>query len=762
MAIALRGTSSNTLTTSATSVPVGLPSGTVAGDFILIWIGLPNQVTNPPGVVVSNSTFTRFSWTPYGTNSTDFYAMYRYADGTEPANFTLDFNSSSRTCSVVCASWSGVGGTVGDNQGVSSTGLTGPSATATMNQRAVGIWGIRLNGLSTITWTAPTGWQSHVSVTNPTAPTTQESVYIADSNATVTAGSHSYAATESGASTSSTFEKGLFYLTQAPGLPTGTGYAYDIVFPTAPTPPAATGTGTAYAAVITLAPNSGSIAGSGTAQALQPQVPQVPLDSGTGVAYGTQRFSQLTVAAGTGVAQPPTIIPQLIVIIGVGTSYSTQLPVPQLAIITGTASTYAPQPVLPQQSPISNSGTAYAAQHIPQLPAVSGTGTANAPAAAIYPAAAGAAGTGTANAPQSHAQQIAAATGSGTGRQPTATVAPSASAPSGFGDCYNAGAGVGGQAGILATGQAYVAAVEGDVPAQAAQGSTSPAGTQSPVPQLSFIAGSGAANAPQSHAQQIAAATGTGTSASTQHPVPQLSAGTGSGSAYIPTVTSGFVAGCAVGSGAAPQPVASIATSSGQVSTTGAANSPLPAVTVSAGLASGTGLAYDPAQSFTAGSASGGGLASAAVVSVAPAAGLASGTGTAGDTGATSPAAALGAGQAFGASVVVACGPLPANGTGHAFYDPSLASYAGVATGLASSLAASAESSAFAALASGSGSVHYYASVGGILYASFKTTDGNALSMRSSDGSSDSSMISASDSSDRDAKMSSSVEIGGF
>jgi hypothetical protein len=256
-----------------------------------------------------------------------------------------------------------------------------------------------------------------------------------------------------------------------------------------------------------------------------------------------------------------------------------------------------PDWVLVLQAPLSASAPAGLA---------SGTGTAQAPAAAAGVSSTLASGTGTAQNPAAAAGASAAvAAGAGAAQGPVPAVAVLAGAATGTGAAQPAAAAVGAPGGIATgTGAAQNATVSTSSSGAAAAGLASGTGA------AQGAAAAAGVNAP--------AATGAGTA---QGPsaaaAPSAGLATGTGAGQAPALAIGASAGLAAGAGAAQNATASTSsagTAAARLATgTGAAQPPAAAVAVSAGLASGAGAAQGAAgqasRTVIAGLATGAGAA---------------------------------------------------------------------------------------------------------------------------------------------------------
>ena len=165
MAIALRSTSSNTLTAAGTSITVDAPAGLAAGDVMYAVVqSVDSTVTAPSGWVqdVVAATISRQGPVP----TTYLTTYYKVATATEPASYTWS-QASSGPFSISIADYEGVNNSTplnvaGVGAGAQNTASPSfPSITTTAAGCRILI-GLAQNGVASVTFTTPTGYTQEV------------------------------------------------------------------------------------------------------------------------------------------------------------------------------------------------------------------------------------------------------------------------------------------------------------------------------------------------------------------------------------------------------------------------------------------------------------------------------------------------------------------------------------------------------------------------------------------------------------------------
>jgi hypothetical protein len=389
--------------TGASTLVVSLPGGVEDGDLLLLLVA-QNNATTTLSALSGWTDLPGITW-PLDSSTSRMWARYRFASG-EPLSYTLDWGAGTPKGIGTIIAYRGVDGTtpfdinpVGASESVSqATHTTGNLTTVTDQAWLVSFFADRAG--TSGTWTEPSGDTERVDIT--VTGTSQDSCEINDTNAGVTIGMYSKAATSTVATANATM---LLIALRPTSMGGGSTNA-----------PAenASGTGAALDAQATIAPNAENAAGTGIAQDPTPGVSaNAENAAGTGAAFdatvsttsGTNAPAE--VASGTGAAQDPTV---------------TIAPNAENASGTGTA-----------QDATGGIGA--------QADAASGTGTAQDPLAAISANAENAAGTGQALDPTVVVGIFAPAenaTGTGAALDASVIIAPAAQNATGTGTANDA------------------------------------------------------------------------------------------------------------------------------------------------------------------------------------------------------------------------------------------------------------------------------------------------------------------------------------
>ncbi|HEV2412738.1 MAG TPA: N,N-dimethylformamidase beta subunit family domain-containing protein [Candidatus Saccharimonadales bacterium] len=236
--IAVRGTSSNFMTTAGTNTTISTPSATQTGDLVLVALTFDGQ----PSGFNTGGLRVIFNQVPNEANQvTILLTCYAAQAGSTTYFFNWSNNlASSQVCTVYSgAVWEDSGSGVFADTGGGSTHTTPSVGNGGSNRWAVCVFAdVNANGTQkTTSWTAGTGLTSRVQTNNSTNSSgSWTSIAMMDTNAASTQGFNTYSATAQFGNPNAS--AGIMYISPGTTLMGGTiGTEWDYVKAEEPTTP---------------------------------------------------------------------------------------------------------------------------------------------------------------------------------------------------------------------------------------------------------------------------------------------------------------------------------------------------------------------------------------------------------------------------------------------------------------------------------------------------------------------------------------------